>query len=223
MNREQETGPVAVAKLVLESSYQPLPRRLLPHQLAKKGDLSRGIRHEASQDQLMPTRMTEGDEAIDYGLWWHETMEFMPWRGSAQAVEAYCADRLAAAAGLGLALRAEQELLRLRRATLWRELGSDRWERAAELAIFSPIEAGAWIDGVMDLVLRDTVRDEVWIVDWKTNRLRFGEGVQELLARLASEYAAQLNAYGNSVQKLFPGAKIRLLVYSSVVGDWIDV
>jgi ATP-dependent exoDNAse (exonuclease V) beta subunit len=167
--------------------------------------------------------MAEGDEAIDYGLWWHETMEFMPWRGDTQVVEAYCADRLAAAEGLGLALRAEPELRLLRESKLWQELNSDRWERAAELAIFSPIEDDTWIDGVMDLVLHDAARHEVWIVDWKTNRLRFTEGVRELLVRLASEYAAQLKAYGNSVQNMFSGAKIRLSVYSSVAGDSIDV
>jgi len=224
ISREQEAMPPAVSvRLVVESGYDPLPRRLLPHQLAKRADLSRGLRHEASQDQIVPLRMAEGDEAIDYGLWWHETMEFMPWRGDPQGVGAYCADRLAAAEGLGLALRAEPELRLLRESKLWRELNSDRWERATELAIFSPIEDDAWIDGVMDLVLHDAARHEVWIVDWKTNRLRFGEGFRELLVRLAGEYAAQLKAYGNSVQNMFLGAKIRQLVYSSVAGDWIDV
>jgi ATP-dependent exoDNAse (exonuclease V) beta subunit len=223
MNRERETRPIAAAKLMVESSYQSLPRRLLPHQLAKKADLSRGLRHEASQDQILPTRMAEGDEAIDYGLWWHETMEFMPWSGNAVEVATYCADRLATAEGLGVALRAQQELLRLRETPIWKELSSNRWERAAELAIFSPIEKEAWIDGVMDLVLHDAARQEVWIVDWKTNRLRSGEGGAELLARLASEYAPQLKAYGSSVLSMFLGTKIRLLVYSSVAGDWIDV
>jgi ATP-dependent exoDNAse (exonuclease V) beta subunit len=223
INRTLETKPAVAVTLAVERSYKTLPCRLLPHQLAKRADLSRGLRHEASQDQVVPTRMAEGDEAIDYGLWWHETMEFMPWRGDAQVVETYCADRLAAAEGLGLVLRAEQELPRLRDSTLWQELISDRWERATELAIFSPIEGGAWIDGVMDLVLHDAVRHEVWIVDWKTNRPRLGEGGRELLVRLAGEYAAQLMAYGNSVQAMFLGAKIRLLVYSSVAGDWIDV
>ena len=223
VNRELETKPAATASLAVKSSCKPLPNRLLPHQLAKKPDLSRGLRHEASQEQVVPTRMAEGDEAIDYGLWWHETMEFMPWSGHTEAVETYCAERLATAEGLGLALRAKQELLRLRATPIWKELSSDRWERAAELAVFSPIEAGAWIDGVMDLVLHDAARHEVWIVDWKTNRLRFSEGARELLTRLASEYSAQLRAYGDSVQNMFLGAKIRLLVYSSVVGDWIDV
>jgi ATP-dependent exoDNAse (exonuclease V) beta subunit len=223
VNRELETKPAAAAKLAVKSSYKPLPHRLLPHQLAKKADLSRGLRHEVSLDQVVPTRMVEGEEAIDYGLWWHETMEFMPWCGDTQAVETYCAERLATAEGLGLALRAEQELVRLRETPIWKELSSARWERATELAIFSPIEEGAWIDGVMDLVLHDAARHEVWIVDWKTNRLRFTEGARELLARLASEYADQLKAYGDSVQNLFLGAKIRLLVYSSVAGDWIDV
>jgi ATP-dependent exoDNAse (exonuclease V) beta subunit len=95
--------------------------------------------------------------------------------------------------------------------------------RAAELSIFSPVERDAWIDGVMDLVLHDVALGEVWIVDWKTNRQRLNEETDDLLLRLAVEYAPQLRAYGKSLQGLFTGAKVRLLVYSSVVGDWVDI
>lgn len=45
----------------------------------------------------------------------------------------------------------------------------------------------------------------------------------KLLARLAVEYAQQLLAYGHSIQKLFTGHEVKLLVYSSVVGKWTEV
>jgi ATP-dependent exoDNAse (exonuclease V) beta subunit len=98
-----------------------------------------------------------------------------------------------------------------------------RWELIAELAIFSPLEPGAWIDGVMDLVVYDLVKGELWIVDWKTNQRLQGEADRDLLGRLAREYAPQLRAYGRSLQALFPGVAVRLLVYSSVLGQWTDV
>ena len=214
---------VTAPKLETVGKYRPLPRRLLPHQLAQKADHSRGLRHESSLDQTVPARVAEGDEAIDYGLWWHETMEFMPWRDDERVVEEYFSRRLVVAAGLGMALRGQEELTRLRQSPAWKELSLDRWALAAELAVFTPVEIDAWIDGVMDLVLHDEVRSEVWVVDWKTNRQRSGEKASDLLARLAGEYAPQLGAYGTSIGGLFPEAAVRLLVYSSVVGDWIDI
>ena len=150
-------------------------------------------------------------------------MEFMPWRGDAGVVEEYFLRRLTLAAGVGMGQRAQQELMRLRASAIWSELSSDRWEQAAELAVFSPVAIDAWIDGVMDLVLHDAVRCEIWIVDWKTNRQRPNENERDLLARLASEYAPQLSAYGISIAGVFPGTSARLVVYSSVAGDWVDV
>jgi ATP-dependent exoDNAse (exonuclease V) beta subunit len=201
----------------------PYPRRLLPHQLAQKPDLSRGHRHESSLDQAAPSRISESDEAIDYGIWWHETMEFMPWRGDDSTIDAYCTNRLVVASEHGFFARAKGELERLRASQIWSELCSGRCEWAAELAVFSPLEARAWIDGVIDLVLHDIARREVWVVDWKTNRQRPGENAGELLARLAVEYAPQLRAYGKSIWGLFPEASVRLLIYSSVIGDWVDI
>ena len=218
-----EAKPMQTPKLVPVGRYRLLPHRLLPHQLAQKADLSRGLRHESSLDQALPSRLAEGDEAIEYGLWWHETMEFMPWCGDQPTVEGYCSRRQAAAAGRGMASRAQEELARLRGSSAWRELSSSRWARAAELAVFSPVESDTWIDGVMDLVLYDEARREVWVVDWKTNRQRPSEKMGDLLLRLAIEYAPQLRAYGKSLQGLFTEAKVRLLVYSSVAGDWVDL
>lgn len=200
-----------------------LPRRLLPHQLTQKPDHSRGLRHESSLDQAAPVRLSAGDEAIEYGLWWHETMEHMPWRGTDQEVILHCESRLAIAVGQGMAARARKELSCLRESQVWRDLRAERWAVTTELAVFSPVEPHAWIDGVMDLVMHDLVGEELWVVDWKTNQRTGGEADRDLLIRLASEYAPQLRAYGLSLQKLFPGHALRLLICSSVLGQWIEV
>ena len=44
---------------------------------------------------------------------------------------------------------------------------------------------------MIDLVLHDPAANELWIVDWKTNRRRSGESDDSVLARLATEYAPQ--------------------------------
>jgi ATP-dependent exoDNAse (exonuclease V) beta subunit len=91
------------------------------------------------------------------------------------------------------------------------------------VGVFAPLRPDAWIDGVMDLVLHDPVGQTVWVLDWKTNRRRAGENDATLLARLADEYAPQLRAYGSCLAPLFPDCSVRQLVYSTVVGGWLEI
>jgi ATP-dependent exoDNAse (exonuclease V) beta subunit len=93
----------------------------------------------------------------------------------------------------------------------------------AELSIFAPGSPDAWIDGVMDLALHDATSSELWIVDWKTNRRRAAETEQQFFARLLAEYEPQLRAYGRSAALFFPGHAIRLWLYSSSAGAWVEI
>ncbi len=208
-----ETQPeLAVAAL------SPLPRRLLPHQLAHKPDLVRAVRHESGLDAPMP--LGRGEEAVAYGTWWHETMEFMPWTADDDIVTAYLERALTRAVSEGFAERGHEELARLRASGVWSELRDARWQRQAELGVLAPLSPGEWIDGVIDLVLHDPAAKRVRIVDWKTNRRASGESDDACLQRLVAEYAPQLSAYGASVAPQFPGCSLELLVYSSAIGSW---
>jgi ATP-dependent exoDNAse (exonuclease V) beta subunit len=98
---------------------------------------------------------------------------------------------------------------------------SPRWTRLAEVGVFAPLGTAGWIDGVIDLVLRDPAADELWIVDWKTNRRAGREDDRSLLARLSADYEGQLSAYGSCASGFFPGSAVKLWVYSTVAGAWI--
>jgi ATP-dependent exoDNAse (exonuclease V) beta subunit len=198
-----------------------LPKRVLPHQLAHKPDLTRLAMHESGLDEPVSARAL-ADDAVDYGLWWHETLEFMPWSGDEAVVAAHGARRLAAAKSAGFGERAATEWNRWLASAACKELGNNRWARQAELAVFAPLNENAWMDGVIDLVLHDPVAGQVWVLDWKTNRRRTGESDDALLSRLNEEYAPQLSAYGMSVRAFFAGCSVRLLVYSTVVGRWVE-
>ncbi|MFT3868202.1 MAG: UvrD-helicase domain-containing protein [Nibricoccus sp.] len=200
-----------------------LPPRILPHQLAHKTDFSRSLRHESALDQPLPTRLMAGEEAIDYGVWWHETMEHTPWTLTDAKIEAHWADRLVEARARGFQDRAETELRLLRASEAWTQLRSGDWTLLAELAVVAPLGDSGWIDGVMDLVLHNAARREVVVIDWKTNHFRPSERGGELLVRLAREYAPQLSAYGQALLAVMPGQEVRLLVYSSAAGDWLAV
>ncbi len=200
------------------TSPAALPARVLPHQLARAPDTVRQARHETGVDE--PQGAGGGDDPIQYGLWWHETMETLPWTGDDAAIAAHGEQALQAAAALGCRERAEQEWTRLRASAAWPELRAARWTRLAELGIFAPLRPDAWIDGVIDLVLHDAAAGEVWVLDWKTNRRQRGETDDALLDRLAEEYAPQLSAYGECIAGFFPGSRVRRLVFSSVIGAW---
>jgi ATP-dependent exoDNAse (exonuclease V) beta subunit len=217
----EEPGPEYAGVRVDPATFAVLPERLLPHQLAGKPDHARAARHESALDRPAPA--AAGDEAIDYGLWWHELMEFTPWRGAEDQIESRAAQLLAAAAAAGFRPRGEAEWRRFRASAAWGELNADRWQRQAELGVLAPLAPGAWIDGVIDLVLHDPVAGEVWIVDWKTNQRRTAESDASLLERLVAEYRPQLQAYGRSAAGLFAGCRVRLSVYSTVAGQLAEV
>lgn len=194
-----------------------LPARLLPHQLARKPDAVRAWRHETADSEPVPSG---ADDPIEYGLWWHETMEFVAWAAPEAAVGAYLQAAEARAASLGFGVRAARELSRLQASGLWHELRSPRWRILAELSVVAPIGPAGWVDGVIDLVAQDAARGEILIIDWKTNRQRDGESGEALLDRLQQEYHPQLAAYGTCLRQFFPQAQIKRGLYSTALGDW---
>jgi ATP-dependent exoDNAse (exonuclease V) beta subunit len=198
-----------------------LPRRLLPHQLTPQPDWARAALHESAQDLPPPVRDTV--DPLDYGVWWHETLEFVPWTGDDAMVAAHGEACLARAATGGFAARARADWARLLASEPWRALRDPRWTRLAEVGVLAPLREGEWIDGVIDLVLHDPARGDLWIVDWKTNRRGSGEDDAALLDRLAVVYRAQLSAYGTCTAKLFTTAPPRLLLYSTEAGAWREI
>ena len=198
------------------------PRRILPHELAAAPDLARASLHESAADAPLPARELKVDP-LDFGVWWHETLEFMPWEGDRAAVAAHGEAALARAAEMGFGPRGREEWDRFLASEPCRLIREPRWNRLAEAGIFAPLAPGEWIDGVIDLVLHDPGAKEIWIVDWKTNRPRAGEGDEALLERLVEEYRGQLSAYGKSAAGFFDGCRTSLWVYSTAAGRWAGV
>ncbi len=221
------TQPVALpakrstSEATVEMRQASLPARVLPHQLAESLDAPRLARHETGEDQPI---MRDGvNDPTEYGVWWHETMELLPWPENDAAVEAHVQRELQAAETLGFRARGEEEWRRFRASAAWSILREARWTRLAEIGIFAPLRKDAWIDGVVDLVLHDAAAQEIWILDWKTNRRRAGESDEALLARLVAEYAPQLAAYGQCLGGFFPDCTVRRLVYSTAAAAWSEV
>ena len=196
------------------------PQRVLPHQLAHMPDAVRTARHESAFDEPAPAGR---EDPIDYGVWWHETMEFLPWRGPEAATGAYLQAALDTAGQRGFSARAEKEIALLRASALWRELRAERWRIFAELSVMAPLHAAGWVDGVIDLVAEDAQAEELLVVDWKTNRFRERETGGALLERLMREYRPQLEAYGSCLGGFFPRRRMKLAIYATGAGEWVHL
>jgi len=197
-----------------------LPARLLPHRLGKGADQVRLSRHETGDLDLAEAG---NEEAIVYGLWWHETVEFYPWEAAREQQGAFWENRYRLAEESGFADRAEEEWNRFKASRCWNDLVAPRWRREAEMAVLAPLPDRGWIDGVVDLVLWDQQARELWVVDWKTNRRRRGEDVLAMEARLGEQYAPQLQAYGECLAPFFEAVRCRLLIYPTALGCWLDL
>jgi ATP-dependent helicase/nuclease subunit A len=211
-----EAEPAEVTLIPTRTSVR-FPRRLLPHQLAQKPDVVRTALHESAENEPAPAGR---EDPIEYGLWWHETMEFLPWHAPGKELDDYFAARLAVAAKQGLASRGEAELGLLRTSGLWRELRAPGWQILSELSVVAPLGEAGWVDGVIDLVAQDESAGKLLVIDWKTNRQRAGETGEALLQRLVDEYRPQLDAYGTCLKQFFPKQGITLGVYATGSGEW---
>lgn len=197
------------------------PRRQLPHELAKSPDRIRSVLHEAGADEGVGA--AGSGDPIDYGLWWHETMEFLPWGGEDRAVERHLESRLQAIAEAPFAERARLEIETLRQGDLWSLLRTPGLAIHTEVGVFAPGPSGNWIDGVLDLLVLPAGGLDDRVIDWKTNRRRSGETDQVLLERLASIYREQLAAYSRSIAAGLSRGTPRGFIYSTAAGAAIEV
>jgi ATP-dependent exoDNAse (exonuclease V) beta subunit len=212
-----ESADAALAEIVPAPGGRQInfPQRLLPHQLAHKPDAMRVARHESASDEPTPS---DREDPIEYGLWWHETMEFLPWRGTAKEQCVHFEAALAGAEKKGFVARAKQEIELLRASELWCDLRSERWRILTELSVLAPMGEARWVDGIIDLVAHDQAAGRLLLIDWKTNRVREGEKDEDVIRRLTEEYRPQLTAYGTCLAQFFPEQAIQFGVYASGVG-----
>ncbi|GAB5560586.1 MAG: hypothetical protein SynsKO_22330 [Synoicihabitans sp.] len=198
----------------------PFPQRILPHSLGSDSDRVREFRHESGGEEILSPG---GEEAVAYGTWWHEMVEFLPWDGGETAISAYWEAARPEADAAGFGERALADWARFRQSSCWQDIASEGWQRRAEMALLAPLGELGWVDGVVDLVLWDANRASLWVVDWKTNRKRRDESEEAFHQRLSETYKAQLQAYGRCLETVFPGVAQRLLVYATETAAWVEI
>lgn len=207
---------VVIPRALPIASLPRFPSRVLPHELAAEmPDLVRRERHDSGAEGPRPANTAD---PLEYGTWWHETMEFLPWRSSEGVIEEFLALRRPQASTFRD--RAELELRLLAGSEVWRTIRQGNWTVLTEVSVVAPLPDGrSWVDGVIDLVAFDARAGEVLVVDWKTNRPVSVPG--DFLARLRQEYAGQVEAYRACLAKFFPTSRVEVALYATGLGRWI--
>ena len=167
-----------------------------------------------------------GIGGIDYGNWWHAVLERYPWRAAhADERTAYLHDqRRQIATSVAWTARAAEELERFAASTAHGRFVAEGEVFLPEMPFSHPRHAGEWMEGIMDLVVLTRGGKELWIVDWKTDRRRPSDPDDAaFLRRLAAKYAPQLQAYAEVFARGLGRPVDRLLLYSTVLGETVQV
>ena len=161
-----------------------------------------------------------GTGGIDYGDWWHAVMQHYPWSApDPSARSRYLQEQRARiSSAVAWTARAQTELALLAEGAAHAEFLEHGHVFLPEMPFSHPRSADEWMEGIMDLVLV-TRRQELWIVDWKTDRRWTSDADDEqFLRRLAEKYGPQLKAYAEVFARGLGRPVSRLLLYSTVLG-----
>ncbi len=170
---------------------------------------------EGFEEFPLPARLL-GNEAAQYGTWWHEAMENLPWTGSDSEIQAFCKMALARLEKPESRTRGERELKQLlasplksefSRAPMLREVPYTRRPAPHEVE-----------EGQIDLLYQNPKKH--WILlDWKTDRIEPSEAIE---SQLRERYTAQLHAYAEAVLPI--GIRIQAIqIYHTPSGRVIDL
>ncbi len=221
---------------------QDIPKRLLPSSLSHHGPARSANVADTPADREDDRRLaseeanlldSDGGEplagigGIDYGNWWHATLQRYPWNapGGEPERESYLHEQRARiAASVAWTSRALEELRRFTASEAHAEFVAQGEVFLAEMPFSHPRSEAEWIEGIMDLVIVTRGGAGLWIVDWKTDRRRPSDASDDaLLQRLAEKYGAQLRAYAEVFARGLGRPVNRLLLYSTALGQTVAV
>ena len=200
--------PSSILEAAVRNS-RAMPERILPHLLVSEQKLP---------DYLSDSYPATEIGGIDYGQWWHKTLERFPWAKGAGALDEYSRELKFPPL---FQERAEREWTNWMRGDPCREMAAEGKNFLSEVPFSYPRSGTAWMEGVIDLVVV-TRRDELWILDWKTDRLLAGEREGDFRARMRGHYAPQLAAYREVLENGMKRKVSRLVLYSTELASFIE-
>src|SRR5205807_5422655 len=162
------------------------------------------------EPELRPPRID--NPATRYGVWWHDFIEQISWRSESKNWIETFEQNIAASPDIARSKR-EWQLLQdqiessdglaqqLRDANLIRQ----------EMPFFWKLN-GKCLEGIVDLALFNQKANEVFILDWKTNRI-----AAEKIDILRDLYRPQMATYWQAISSL-TNARVTAAIYSTSTG-----
>ena len=225
--REPEPVPESLSALQLETGWIDVARQragtiietVSPSQFAPEEEAASETPSTEEwieiEPELRPPRID--NPATRYGVWWHDFVEQLAWRSQIKNWSEIFDRNLVASPDVARSKR-EWKLLQdqiesgdglaqqLRDANLIRQEMSFFW---------SPSRTGRnkSLEGIVDLALFNRKANEVFILDWKTNRI-----AAEKIDILRDLYRPQMAAYWQAISNL-TNARVTAAIYSTATGQ----
>jgi len=153
------------------------------------------------------------NEALAYGIWWHEALRRWPWQAEGKATLNFIAEVLLELPEGPQRERGKRELEGFRQSAVCRQLSMlPAARRLQEIPYTRLLGDEAVEDGQIDLLYQEEGGDWV-LLDWKTDAL----DPADYRERLLEKYGSQLTAYKEAVSVFGLPVK-RCRIYSTTLG-----
>lgn len=156
--------------------------RVLPHNLAEN----------LERDEEVPS--AQAGAGIDYGLWWHQMCESMPWKNGPDGWQQHM--NLWTSSSVHFE-RAQREVELFLKSDLLKMLEKKSAHFHAEMLILHYLNSKECIEGVIDLAVFFPHERKWIVIDWKTNAITFNE-----IDALKKTYQPQLFAYQRAIEEI---------------------
>ena len=223
--RQAETVPESLSALQLETGWIDIARQragtiietVSPSQFAPEEEAASETPSTEEwieiEPELRPPRID--NPATRYGVWWHDFVEQVDWSAESERLNEIFERNIVASPDIA---RSKRE---------WKLL-QDQVESAANLAEklrntslvrqempFFWRTNGKSLEGIVDLALFNQKANEVFILDWKTNRI-----AAEKIDILRDLYRPQMAAYWQAISSL-TNLRVTAAIYSTALGQLV--
>ncbi len=207
----QAPSPLSSLNIPLAKQHaENFSERILPYTLAKGG-----MDVELEERKVFRETMDDHDQnRFQYGLWWHEMMQTIPWQQDPEKWTEILSQKISSSPD---SQRAEKEWEQFLKSTLFQDLTKPGLIFHTETPFLWKKNSRECIEGLIDLAAYHPTWNDWLIVDWKTDQMTKSD-----THILLEKYAPQIRAYMQSLQNLL-SKKVRGGIYSTATGCWLAV
>lgn len=174
------------------------------------------LKEDVDDSDVVPSRVSSSlgrQTGLDYGNWWHQLMEQMPWSSLSEARQ--CAEM--AVNSCPVPERGLSELKQFFESEWVQSIFGRNAVVLCEVPIFHAADPSLFMEGFIDCFIFFPDEKEYWVVDWKTDQVSGKEP-----GFLVELYRSQLLAYEAfvSAQTDF---SVKTYLYSTFLGSELQV